>query len=95
MLRRMLPGLNSAAVGLIVASVFSLTFQIYHASPFPMTTICIGARTSFTNPAAHAECLLHFLSCPESSILGIGPPQASGLTTHFLQLACLPSSPAV
>lgn len=47
MLRRMLPGLNSAAVGLIVASVFSLTFQIYHASPFPMTTICIGARTSF------------------------------------------------
>lgn len=40
----MLPGLNSAAVGLIVAAVFSLTFQIYHASPFPVTTICIGAH---------------------------------------------------
>lgn len=39
----MLPGLNAAAVGLIVAAVFSLTFQIYKASPFPNTTICIGA----------------------------------------------------
>ena len=40
--RRMLPGLNSAAVGLIVGAVFSLTFQIYKNSPFPTTSICIG-----------------------------------------------------
>ena len=47
----MLPGLNAAAVGLIVAAVFSLTFQIYKASPFPNTTICIGAA------CAHLRCL--------------------------------------
>ena len=40
----MLPGLNAAAVGLIVGAVFLLTFQIYKASPFPNTTICIGAH---------------------------------------------------
>ena len=43
---RMLPGLNSAAVGLIVGAVFSLTFQIYKNSPFPTTSICIGERPS-------------------------------------------------
>jgi len=42
--RRMLPGLNAAAVGLIVGAVFSLTLQIYKASPFPTMSICIGAR---------------------------------------------------
>lgn len=40
----MLPGLNSAAVGLIVGAVFSLTFQIYRNSPFPTTSICIGKQ---------------------------------------------------
>ena len=40
----MLPGLNSAAVGLIVGAVFSLTFQIYRNSPFPTTSICIGEQ---------------------------------------------------
>jgi len=42
--RRMLPGLNAAAVGLIVGAVFSLTLQIYKASPFPTMSICIAAR---------------------------------------------------
>jgi len=42
--RRMLPGLNAAAVGLIVGAVFSLTLQIYKASPFRTMSICIGAR---------------------------------------------------
>jgi hypothetical protein len=40
--RRALPGLNSSAVGLIVASVFQLTLSAYDSSPFPITTICIG-----------------------------------------------------
>lgn len=40
--RRALPGLNSAAVGLIVASVFQLTLQAWSTSPFPTTSICIG-----------------------------------------------------
>ena len=40
--RRALPGLNSAAVGLIVASVFQLTLNAYSTSPFPITSICIG-----------------------------------------------------
>ena len=42
MYRRALPGLNSAAVGLIVASVFQLTLNAYSTSPFPITSICIG-----------------------------------------------------
>lgn len=41
--RRALPGLNSTAVGLIVTSVFQLTLSAYKSSPFPNTSICIGA----------------------------------------------------
>ena len=40
--RRALPGLNSSAVGLIIASVFQLTLNAYSSSPFPHTSICIG-----------------------------------------------------
>ena len=40
--RRALPGLNAAAVGLIVTSVFQLTLKAYVQSPFPQTSICIG-----------------------------------------------------
>lgn len=40
--RRALPGLNAAAVGLIVASVFQLTFSAWSTSDFPTTSICIG-----------------------------------------------------
>ncbi len=39
---RALPGLNSAAIGLIVASVFQLSLKAYVSSPFPITSICIG-----------------------------------------------------
>jgi chromate transporter len=38
----MLPGLNSAAVGLVVTAVFQLTFKLRQTSPFPDATICIG-----------------------------------------------------
>ncbi len=38
----MLPGLNAAAVGLIVGSVVLLTLQIHASSPFPSATMCIG-----------------------------------------------------
>jgi chromate transport protein ChrA len=37
-----LPGLNAAGVGLIVASVFSLTFGALSVSDFKMTSLCIG-----------------------------------------------------
>ncbi|CAK0787139.1 hypothetical protein CVIRNUC_010355 [Coccomyxa viridis] len=40
--RRMLPGLNAAAVGLIVGSVVLLTLQIHATSPFSSATMCIG-----------------------------------------------------
>ncbi|KAG7668186.1 hypothetical protein NADE_008667 [Nannochloris sp. 'desiccata'] len=40
--RRALPGLNSTAVGLIIASVFQLSLNAYISSPFPKTSICIG-----------------------------------------------------
>lgn len=40
--RRALPGLNSAAVGLIITSVFQLSLNAYTSSPFPTTSICIG-----------------------------------------------------
>uniref|UniRef100_A0A383W4R4 Chromate transporter n=1 Tax=Tetradesmus obliquus TaxID=3088 RepID=A0A383W4R4_TETOB len=42
MYRRALPGLNAAGVGLIVASVFSLTFGALSVSEFKMTSLCIG-----------------------------------------------------
>ena len=41
---RMLPGLNAAAVGLIVGSVVLLTLQIHATSPFSSATMCIGRR---------------------------------------------------
>ena len=67
----MLPGLNAAAVGLIVAAVFSLTFQIYKASPFPNTTICIGAAGALksTGYVSHGAIngmlllMLHLYTC--------------------------------
>jgi chromate transporter len=37
-----LPGLNAAGVGLIVASVFSLTFGALSVSDFKTTSLCIG-----------------------------------------------------
>jgi chromate transporter len=40
--RHALPGLNSAAVGLIVASVFQLTFSALDVSPHPITSVCVG-----------------------------------------------------
>ncbi|CAL5229349.1 g12659 [Coccomyxa viridis] len=40
--RRMLPGLNAAAVGLISGAVVLLTFQIHGSSPFPTFSMCIG-----------------------------------------------------
>eukprot|EP00891_Asterochloris_glomerata_P000418 jgi/Astpho2/418/e_gw1.00011.213.1_t len=42
MYRRALPGLNSAGVGLIVASVFQLGLKIRTLSPFPEASVCIG-----------------------------------------------------
>lgn len=39
---RALPGVNAAAVGLIVAAVFQLGLKVRANSPFPNATICIG-----------------------------------------------------
>lgn len=61
--RRMLPGANSAAVGLIVSAVFILTFKIYKASPFPNTTICIGI-IGFS--------LVDFVGCPAPLAVFLG-----------------------
>lgn len=43
-LRRMLPGLNAAAVGLITAAVFQLSFSVRANSPTPVASTCIGAE---------------------------------------------------
>jgi chromate transporter len=40
--KRCLPGFNAAGVGLIVTSVFSLTFGALEVSDFPTTSLCIG-----------------------------------------------------
>lgn len=40
--RRALPGLNAAAVGLVLASVFRMTIDVYSISPFPTASLCIG-----------------------------------------------------
>ena len=39
----MLPGLNAAAVGLITAAVFQLSFSVRANSPTPVASTCIGA----------------------------------------------------
>lgn len=52
---RMLPGLNAAAVGLIVGSVIQLTLQIHSTSPFPSASMCIGERPArFVFGSLHA-----------------------------------------
>ncbi|KAL0039433.1 hypothetical protein WJX79_008119 [Trebouxia sp. C0005] len=40
--RRALPGVNAAAVGLIVAAVFQLGLKVHANSPFPTATVSIG-----------------------------------------------------
>ena len=40
--RRALPGFNAASVGLILASVFKMTLDVYNLSPFPTADLCIG-----------------------------------------------------
>lgn len=40
--RRALPGVNAAAVGLIVAAVFQLGMKVHSNSPIPDASICIG-----------------------------------------------------
>lgn len=43
----MLPGLNAAAVGLITAAVFQLSFSVRTNSPTPVASTCIGAPPLF------------------------------------------------
>jgi chromate transporter len=40
--KRALPGFNSAAVGLVVASVFQMMLDVLRLSPFPNATLGIG-----------------------------------------------------
>ena len=40
--RRMLPGLNAAAVGLVTSAAISLAISLRAASPFPNATVSIG-----------------------------------------------------
>eukprot|EP00199_Chlamydomonas_sp_CCMP681_P001026 CAMPEP_0119109864 /NCGR_PEP_ID=MMETSP1180-20130426/24373_1 /TAXON_ID=3052 ORGANISM="Chlamydomonas cf sp, Strain CCMP681" /NCGR_SAMPLE_ID=MMETSP1180 /ASSEMBLY_ACC=CAM_ASM_000741 /LENGTH=522 /DNA_ID=CAMNT_0007095877 /DNA_START=95 /DNA_END=1660 /DNA_ORIENTATION=- len=40
--RRALPGMNAASVGLILASVFRMTVDVYALSPFPSSSLVIG-----------------------------------------------------
>jgi chromate transporter len=35
-------GFNATSVGLVVTSVFQMTFQVHAASPFPAASLCIG-----------------------------------------------------
>ncbi len=72
----MLPGLNAAAVGLIVGAVFLLTFQIYKASPFPNTTICIGAH-----PWPPRACL-------EKQVAFLGHRHTQNIIASFHWISC-------
>ena len=40
--RRALPGLNSSAVGLVVAAVFQMSFKVREISPMPDASVVIG-----------------------------------------------------
>ena len=45
--KRVLPGLNASAVGLVVAAVFSIAFKVKDISPFPNASVCIGLICTF------------------------------------------------
>lgn len=40
-----LPGLNSSAVGLVVAACFGMAIKVWKISPFPSATVVIGMIT--------------------------------------------------
>lgn len=40
--RRGLPGMNATGIGLILASVFKMTVDVYRISPFPNASLCIA-----------------------------------------------------
>lgn len=40
--RRGLSGMNAVGVGLILASVFKMTLDVYRISPFPIASLCIA-----------------------------------------------------
>lgn len=61
--KRMLPGVNAAAVGLILAAVFSLALKILQASPFPNASVDIGT-SSFGMVAATLEQALNCFQFP-------------------------------
>ena len=64
LVRKMLPGINAAAVGLIFAAVFRLGLTAYDTSPFPRASNSIGVA-GFT--------LVHHLGVPAPlAILGGG-----------------------
>ncbi len=52
---RMLPGLNAAAVGLITAAVFQLSFSVRSNSPFPVASTCIGAASKDLQSHGHVS----------------------------------------
>lgn len=66
---RMLPGLNAAAVGLITAAVFQLSFSVRANSPSPIASTCIGAppliNPLFVCPPGSPWCS----SCPITCLL--------------------------
>ena len=45
--RRALPGLNSSAVGLVVAAVFQMSFKVREISPMPDAAVVIGIATFY------------------------------------------------
>lgn len=53
---RMLPGINAAAVGLIIAAVFQLMFSVRENSPTPAASTAIGA--SHATGIAEPFCLV-------------------------------------
>ena len=40
--KKLLPGLNAAGVGLIVSTVFQMTFSVWSISPFAHTSVCLA-----------------------------------------------------
>ncbi len=53
---RALPGVNAAAVGLIVAAVFQLGLKVRANSPFPDATVCIGKWSHLPRPSCMPHC---------------------------------------
>ena len=70
--RRALPGLNSSAVGLVVAAVFQMSFKVRDISPFKDASVCIGILAFYAVHFVKVPAPLAILAGGVAGVIGWG-----------------------